>query len=67
MIQKLTNLSKVAKAIIIPNKFLKDLNDPEAFDMQIVDGKIVLIPLEKKKSNTKKPNIDQSIDLYSIG
>ena len=37
-----------SKGIRIPAPLLKELGQPEAFDLQLEDGKIILIPLRKK-------------------
>lgn len=66
MIQKLTILSKATKAVIIPNTILQKINEPEAFDLELIDGKIVLTPLVKKENNQKTNYADQSIDLYGM-
>lgn len=65
MKQQLTILTKTIKAIVIPNDILKQLDNPESFDLNLVDGKIVLEPIKKEKK-ASKPMIDTSMDLYNI-
>ncbi len=66
MIQKITQLSKTTKAIIIPNTILNQMAQPEAFDLEIIENKIVLTPLKKKPNDHQEKIFDQSIDLYQI-
>jgi antitoxin component of MazEF toxin-antitoxin module len=66
MVQKLTKLSEKTKAIIIPNTILKKFDDPEAFELEIEQNRLVLKPLKKQKNENKKLNYDNSIDLYNI-
>ena len=64
MKQKLTILSKNTKALIIPNTILKQLGEPEGFEMELKDGSIILKPL-KKPGKPKELLGDSSIDLYN--
>lgn len=66
MIQKLTKLSEKTKAVIIPNTILKQLDNPEAFEMEVEDDIIVLKPLNKESSKDTKVSQDNSIDLYIV-
>lgn len=66
MIQKLTSLSEKTKAVIIPNTILKQLNNPEAFEMKVENDIIVLKSLKKDSLKDKKISQDNSIDLYVV-
>lgn len=66
MIQKLTTLSERTKAIIIPNTILKQLDNPEAFEIKVEHDIIVLKPLKKESNKDKKVSQDNSIDLYIV-
>lgn len=65
MKQQLTILTKNIKAVVIPNDILKQLNSPESFNLEFIDGKIILEPIKKEKKKNK-PLIDTSMDLYNI-
>lgn len=65
MKQQLITLSAKTKGIIIPNTILKHLGDPDAFDMEISEGKIILKPL-KKGEKPQKVLGDESLDLYKV-
>lgn len=67
MKHKLTILSKTTKAIVIPNTILKELNNPDEFDMQIVDGEVRLKPILKEQlKKDSKILFDTSLDLYKV-
>lgn len=68
MIQKLTILSKTTKAIVIPNTIIKELDNPEEFDLEVIDGEIVLKPIKKqvRENKSTKILIDSSLDLYKV-
>lgn len=68
MKQKLTLLSKTTKAVVIPNTILKDLDNPEEFDLVVEDGNIILRPIEKVEIEKKPSKIlfDSSLDLYKV-
>lgn len=66
MIQKLTKLSEKTKAIILSNTILKQLGDPEAFELEINEDKLLLKPIKKEKKESKKLEYDNSIDLYNV-
>lgn len=65
MKQKLTYLTKNIQAIVIPNTILKKLDDPEEFNLELVEGKIILEPIKKEEKKNKVLG-DASIDLYNI-
>ncbi len=65
MKQQVISLSGKTKGVIIPNTVLKQLENPEAFNMEIKDGKLILEPLEKK-GTSQKAFIDESLDLYKV-
>ena len=67
MKQKLTILNKNTKAIIVPNTLLKELDNPESFEMFVEDGRIILEPIKEPKNKEKKLHGDTSIDLYNMG
>lgn len=68
MKQKLTILSKTTKAVVVPNTILKELDNPEEFDMIVENGSIILKPIKKEKIDKKSSKIliDTSLDLYKV-